>query len=217
METRNAQNWGSILLLAVLAAFFAGCASERYARPSEGMVQRGIASWYGPNFHGKKTANGEIYDMDGITAAHRELPLGTILDVKNLENGREVRVRVNDRGPYIRGRILDLSRGAARELDMLNQGLAKIELRVVKVGEGRPGPSRMTRYTVQIGAFQNYDNAVAMQEKLRRQDREVQAEISQHNDVHRVRVGLYTKRPEAEDMRRRLARLGFEAVVIPIN
>ena len=205
------------LLLAFAAAFLAGgCASERYARPSEGTVQRGIASWYGPGFHGRPTASGEIYDMDALTAAHRELPLGTILDVENLENGRTVRVRVNDRGPYIRGRVLDLSRGAARKLDMVNKGLAKVELRVIEVGQGRAGPSRLTRYTVQVGAYREYDNALAVQEKLRQSGDNFPVKIYAHKDVHRVRVGIYSKRTEAEDIRRRLARLGFDAAIVPI-
>lgn len=92
----------------------------------------GIASWYGPGFHGKRTASGEIYDMYGISAAHKTLPFGTIVKVVDLETQRSVVVRINDRGPFIEGRIIDLSYGAALELGMVRKGLAKVGLKIVK-------------------------------------------------------------------------------------
>jgi rare lipoprotein A len=99
------------------------------------MRERGIASWYGEDFHGWLTANGEVYDMEALTAAHRTLPLGTWVLVTNVENGRQVRVRINDRGPYLYGRVLDLSLAGARELDMVESGVAAVQLEVV----GNPG------------------------------------------------------------------------------
>ncbi|MCK5786433.1 MAG: septal ring lytic transglycosylase RlpA family protein [Candidatus Sabulitectum sp.] len=96
-----------------------------------GLELRGTASWYGIPFHGRKTANGETYDMNGLTCAHRTLPFGTILLVRNLGNNRTVTVRVTDRGPFISGRIVDLSRGAASALDMLDTGTALVSLKVV--------------------------------------------------------------------------------------
>jgi rare lipoprotein A len=107
------------------------------ARPGEntpvgpGRPEVGLASWYGEPHHGQPTASGEIYDMNGLTAAHRTLPLGTRLRVVNLENGRVVRVRVNDRGPYVDGRIVDLSREAARALDMEQRGVAPVRIEVI--------------------------------------------------------------------------------------
>ncbi len=95
---------------------------------AEGFHEVGVASWYGPNFHGKQTANGEIYNQHLYTAAHRVLPLGTYIYVENLENGEVVRVRINDRGPFAHNRIIDLSRKAALELGMLNQGTARVRL-----------------------------------------------------------------------------------------
>jgi rare lipoprotein A len=95
-------------------------------------VEVGLASWYGEPHHGRPTASGEIFDMTQLTAAHRTLPLGTGLRVVNLENGRAVRVRVNDRGPYVAGRILDLSRRAADALDMVEQGIARVRLEIVE-------------------------------------------------------------------------------------
>ncbi len=95
------------------------------------MKERGIASWYGEDFHGWLTANGETYDMEALTAAHRTLPLGTWVLVTNVENGRQVRVRINDRGPYLYGRVLDLSLAGARVLDMVDSGVAAVQLEVV--------------------------------------------------------------------------------------
>lgn len=95
------------------------------------MKERGIASWYGEDFHGWLTANGETYDMEALTAAHRTLPLGTWVLVTNIENGKQVRVRINDRGPYLYGRVLDLSLAGARELDMVDGGVAAVQLEVV--------------------------------------------------------------------------------------
>ena len=96
-----------------------------------GLELRGTASWYGIPFHGRQTANGETYDMNGLTCAHRTLPFGTILLVTNLGNTKSVTVRVTDRGPFISGRIVDLSRGAAAALDMLDTGTALVSLKVV--------------------------------------------------------------------------------------
>lgn len=101
-----------------------------------GIKERGIASWYGEQFHGKQAANGEIFDMGALTAAHRTLPLGSMIRVTNLTNGKHVRVRINDRGPYANGRILDLSLAAADRLGMVHGGLSVIQLEVI--GDRRP-------------------------------------------------------------------------------
>ncbi len=95
------------------------------------MSQRGTASFYAEAFHGRRTASGEIYDMNSMTCAHRTLPFGTILDVENLENGSTVTVRVNDRGPFVGGRIIDLSRAAADRLGIIEPGTSEVMLRVV--------------------------------------------------------------------------------------
>lgn len=95
------------------------------------LSQGAVASWYGPGFHGRRTANGEVYDQEALTAAHRTLPFGTVLRVTNLSNGRKVEVRINDRGPYIVGRELDLSHGAAAALHMDRAGLARVRIEVL--------------------------------------------------------------------------------------
>ena len=103
--------------------------------PSALMTQVGYASWYGPGFHGKRTASGEVYDMYGMTAAHKTLPFGSLVRVVDLETGRSVVVRINDRGPYVKGRIIDLSYGAARELGLDKKGVAKVRIEVLSLGD----------------------------------------------------------------------------------
>ena len=98
-------------------------------------VYIGVSSWYGPNFHGKLTANGEVYDMYGVTAAHKTLPLNTVARVTNVENDKSVILRITDRGPYISGRMLDCSMGAAKKLDFYEQGTAKVKVEVIEWGD----------------------------------------------------------------------------------
>ena len=104
-----------------------------------GIKDRGVASWYGEQFHGRQAANGEIFDMDALTAAHRTMPLGSIVRVANLANGKYLHVRITDRGPYVNGRILDLSRAAAVQLGMAREGTTHVQVEIV--GQRRPQPS----------------------------------------------------------------------------
>jgi rare lipoprotein A len=213
-ELRGAVRWQLALNFLILAfcVQLVACAGRRLERPKVGTVERGMASWYGDKFHGRPTASGEVYDMHGLTAAHRELPLGTRVAVRNLDNGREVTVRINDRGPFIRGRILDLSYGAAKKLGMVRAGLARVEIRVLGVGEGPPGPLLTTGYAVQVGAFRDRDNALALRDRLTGRYQEVQ--ILTAEGWHRVWVGRFRDRAEAENLRRELARQGFRAVLV---
>ena len=105
---------------------------EEWLNTAEGLVQTGIASWYGGDFHGKRTANGEIYDMNKLTAAHKYLPFHTLVEVENLDNKKKVLVRINDRGPFVKRRIIDLSRKAAQRIGMEDTGTARVRLRIVK-------------------------------------------------------------------------------------
>lgn len=104
------------------------------AAPGEQVVYRetGPASWYGPGFHGRETASGETFDQNRLTAAHRRLPLGSLITVTNLENGRSIRVAINDRGPYVRGRVLDLSKAAARRLGMVDDGVVRVRIEATR-------------------------------------------------------------------------------------
>ncbi|MAZ60699.1 MAG: hypothetical protein CMG50_00795 [Candidatus Marinimicrobia bacterium] len=103
---------------------------------NKGNVLRGVSSWYGPNFHGKLTANGEVYDMYGVTAAHKTLTLGTVVRVTNLDNEKSLILRINDRGPYVDGRILDCSFGAAKKLGFHEKGTANVEIKIIEEGDG---------------------------------------------------------------------------------
>jgi rare lipoprotein A len=130
--SRRASTVCALLLLAACVHAPRGAAqaprTERERPREDGLLAEGVASFYGESFRGQKTASGERFDPDGLTAAHRTLPFGTCLHVENAENGRTVTVRVNDRGPYARGRILDLSEGAARLLDLVREGVARVRL-----------------------------------------------------------------------------------------
>ena len=126
----------SLLLLGALGC--AGKPAPDTVPVRAGQAEKGTASWYGAKFHGRTTASGERYDMHAMTAAHRTLPFGAIVEVTNLDNDRQVRVRINDRGPFKKGRIIDLSYAAARKLGMVHAGLARVRLRVVRF-EAPPG------------------------------------------------------------------------------
>jgi len=124
--------WGWGAALGALALGAAGCTALRPTPPVTNGVQTGVASWYGPGFHGKRTANGEIYDQYELTAAHPSLPLGTRAMVTNLTNGRAVEVRINDRGPFVDGRVIDLSYAAARSVGMIGPGTAPVRVEVLE-------------------------------------------------------------------------------------
>ncbi|MEZ4845707.1 MAG: septal ring lytic transglycosylase RlpA family protein [Bdellovibrionota bacterium] len=109
------------------------------SKPFDGKNEEGYASWYGDKFHGRKTASGETYDMYAMTAAHRQAPFGTNVKVINLDTGRETIVKINDRGPFVRGRIIDLSRKAAEQIGMIGNGTARVRLEFLKQSPDRPG------------------------------------------------------------------------------
>jgi rare lipoprotein A len=129
--------WGAVAVTG-LAISLAGCGFfSKQPKPiatAPGSTQTGVASWYGPGFHGRRTANGEVYDQYGLTAAHRTLPHGTRVEVTNLSNGRVVRVRINDRGPYVDDRVIDLSYTAAQRIGMIGPGTASVRIEVLPAG-----------------------------------------------------------------------------------
>ncbi len=178
----------------------------------KGAWQQGIASWYGPGFHGNPTTSGEIYDQNDLTAAHRTLPLGTRVAVTNLINGRTVEVRINDRGPFVGDRLIDLSYAAARQLEMIGPGTAPVRLEVL----GPFAEVTAVAYAVQVGAFADRVNA----ERLRTQ-------LAQHFDnvyispldngtsrFYRVRLGRFPEREDASVHARALAPFGLPAVIV---
>lgn len=180
-------------------------------------IEEGVASWYGPNFHGKLTANGEKYDMDGLTAAHRTLPFNTFLRVKNLDNGESVRVRINDRGPYAKDRIIDLSRKAARQIDMIGSGTANVELILL---EGNLDDSRITdlkvpTYTVQLASFKEEGKAFSHSQKIR--GSRVETIKTGDQTVYRVYFGIYVDEDEAREKQKELEQKGYHGYVKQIQ
>ncbi|MBW2065739.1 MAG: septal ring lytic transglycosylase RlpA family protein [Deltaproteobacteria bacterium] len=194
-----------------------------------GFVQVGTASWYGRKFHGRPTASGEIFDMHRRTAAHKTLPLGTYVKVINLSNGRSTVVRINDRGPFIKDRIIDLSYAAAKDIGLLKDGLARVKIVALskEVGvlkhDGRAKPIveipevQRGEFTIQVGAFVEMDNALRLAERLKVLFEYV--EISRIVDqnmrtVHRVHVSRSKSLTQAEDIKKRLKEMGFAGAFI---
>lgn len=131
-------------------------------------TETGWASWYGPSYHKRKAANGEVYDMNGMTAAHRTLPLNSLVRVTNLKTEHSELLRITDRGPFVNDRVIDLSKAAAQKLDVYRPGTAKVKIEVLE----SPAPiDRGGRWCVQIGAFKNPEDAAALKEKLARRYR----------------------------------------------
>ncbi len=237
-----------VLVLAAIVWFVIGCTADAPApapeRPpghpkpykvfgkwyqpladSEGFRQRGIASWYGKDFHGKKTSNGEIYDMYAMTAAHKTLPLGTYVRVHNLENNRKVEVRINDRGPFVRGRIIDLSYTAAKEIGIVGPGTAQVEVTALATPVTTDGgaPRRYKPvdlysgdFTFQVGAFVNRENAERLTAKLSEKYKNAHITVYDRGDqiFYRVRVGKFTSLKQAEGQESILIRDGYTDLFI---
>lgn len=209
----------------------------RVKRSARGHIERGTASWYGPGFHAERTSSGEPYDMYAMTAAHKTLPIPVYVRVTNLENGRSVVVRVNDRGPFVGDRIIDLSYTAAHKLDMVREGTAPVEIRVIEAGEEAPSASATatasapapaiaaavpspsvaagidfnSRY-LQTGSFAARENAEAMVNLLARsgiRNASVREVRLGERAVFRVRVGPLDNAIEADDMIERLRVAGI--------
>src|SRR5688572_14946380 len=129
-----------VAILALMVVLAYGCATTQPQEPRPAETLQGVASWYGEEFAGRTTANGEIFDPSLLTAAHRTLPFGTVVDVTNPKTSQTVRVRVNDRGPYIGGRIIDLSYAAAKQIGLIEPGIGEVIFKIVRVGSGEREP-----------------------------------------------------------------------------
>jgi rare lipoprotein A len=199
---------------------------------SAGFVQSGKASWYGRKFHGRPTASGEIYDMYRKTAAHKTLPLGTHVKVTNLSNRRHTIVRINDRGPFVKGRIIDLSYAAAKEIDLVVVGV--VDVKVVALGEeaGKKNTSSGSKpviafkdlkkgtFTIQVGAFQEKKNALQIADRLRILFDYVRVEEYEDKGPHklyRVWISKSETLQKAKLIEKRLEEMGFrEAFVVSL-
>lgn len=189
-----------------------------------------VASWYGRAFHGKKTASGEIFNMYAYTAAHKTLPLGTILKVTDPDTGKSVTVKVNDRGPFVRGRDLDLSYAAAKKIGLIKKGVGKV---YVEVLNRAPDSIKKVRYikktfttskkgpfTVQIGAFTEKSQAYNLKYLLSERYNTivfVQKKVKNGKIYYKVRVGRYFSLKKATSMAERLARDGYPVLILSLS
>lgn len=193
---------------------------------SEGYVEEGIASWYGKKFHGRKTSNGETYDMYAMTAAHKTLPMNVHLKVTNQNNGRSTIVRVNDRGPFVRSRIIDLSYTAAKELGVVGPGTAPVRIEALgykdkgqvstKPVYRQPKSYDLGPFSVQVGAFTVKENAYRLAEQLKSRygaSSVVEAWVD-GKKFFRVRVGLYMNMALAADALLKLENNGYPSSFI---
>ncbi|MGC9324583.1 MAG: septal ring lytic transglycosylase RlpA family protein [Desulfomonilia bacterium] len=195
----------------ILVGFILVSGCSHVPRHGSSWVQIGTASWYGEDFHGKPTATGETYNMYGCSAAHKTLPLGSTVRVTNLTNGRTIIVPINDRGPYVGDRIIDMSYGAARHLGMVEEGLAKVRVEVLKT------PRSLTYgYVLQFGAYTDRDNALNMANQLssRGYTPSVEEVVVKGRTFYRVRLGEFPSLQEAQGIAKMLSSQGISPVVI---
>jgi len=217
---------GAGLAAAVVAS---GCALFRPPAPPpiEDGVQVGMASWYGPGFHGRRTASGEVYDQDALTAAHPSLPFGTRVRVTNLDNGRAVDVRITDRGPFVEGRVIDLSRAAARVIGLIGPGVGRVRLEVaapVAVARAAPATPRLPApaeeparvYLVEVAVLHDQGLAARLRDVLagRFPDTQVAAARVPGDDRYRVRLGPFHEEEEARAHVEHVTRLGYPAALV---
>jgi len=220
---RGAGWWMPTLVATSLGV--AGCSLFHPAPPPVvGGVQVGVASWYGPGFHGNRTANGEIYDQYEMTAAHRTLPLGTRAMVTNLTNGRSVEVRINDRGPFVDGRVIDLSYAAARTLAVVGPGTARVRIDVLGAAIAPPPtlvppPVRdlpTTLFLVEVASLSDAGRAEHLANVLRSRLPEtfVSPLPGGAGTYYRVRIGPFPLRNAAVARAERVTRLGYPAIIV---
>jgi rare lipoprotein A len=183
--------------LALAAVVFGGCAHKKQVKlppppaapapaPKVGDTEAGLASWYGHPYHGRPAANGEIYDMESMVAAHRTLPFNTWVRVTNTVNSKTVDVRIIDRGPFVDGRVIDLSHAAARAIDLLGPGVAPVRLEVIRL----PESIEPAVFAVQVGAFRSRENADRLRDAMAARYGTARVVLRQGNpDLWRVLVG----------------------------
>ena len=190
---------GLMILLAVGACARKEVRYEPFERGKMAQYREvGIASWYGEDYHGRETANGEVYDMYAMTAAHRTLPFHTRVRVTNLDNGKKTELRINDRGPFIPGRIIDLSYSGAKAIGMLGTGTAKVNIEAIGFAGGQSPPLRGT-FAIQVGSFAQKGNATRFHAQLEKKYPSVRILLWESNvqRLYRVRLGAFPSEAEA--------------------
>ncbi len=205
----------------LLLAFATSCSLPpsrvRVPAPATGnLSQTGIASWYGPGFHGKATASGDVYNQNDLTAAHQTLPLGTRVMVTNLENGRSAEVTINDRGPFAKGRVIDLSYSAAQSIGMVGPGTALVRIDVIdspiKLQTIRPALD----YTLQLGSFTRLENAQQLRDRLVQSFADIVIAPQQIKDAtyYRVQLGKFSNRSDAEQRAQQVSQAGYSVIIM---
>jgi rare lipoprotein A len=205
----------SILFFSLV--LLAACASARYETYTGSGYA--IASWYGPEFHGRPTSSGEIFDMNALTCAHKEYPFGTKLSVTNVSNNKTVYCLVNDRGPFVEGRDIDLSYAAAKEIGLIGQGTSRVWIEYMGrdtsyVKEVRYF-SDMGTFTIQVGSFRELSNAERLKMALElKYSRVYITEVEMNGDIYyRVRIGKFSERDEVYHLAKTLADEGYDVLI----
>lgn len=206
-----------IFLLPLIFSILLSCATTGYKTKGSGFA---VASWYGHDFHGRPTASGERFDMYRFTCAHREFPFGTLLRVINTSNGKAVKCIVNDRGPFVSGRDIDLSYAAAREIDLIGPGTVPVRIEYM----GRDTSYiRDVRYftsegpfTIQVGSFRELENALRLKKALELRYRDVYIinAVIDNAIYYRVRIGKFIKRDDAHGLARAMAQEGYSPIIM---
>lgn len=232
------------IILLLITLLFAGCARQRYVAPdttppqkiskpyvvqgkryeplatADGFVQEGFASFYGRDFHGRKTSNGELFDMHALTAAHKTLPFGVYVKVEHKRTGKEVVVRINDRGPFVGNRIIDLSEDAASKIGLLQEGVAAVRISALgyKSGDSYRQPANYDKgsYTIQVGAFTVKENADRYRDVLKKNYGVADVQDSWVKNIHyyRVRVGRFESLRKAQTARDDYEQKGFKGCFV---
>ena len=203
-----------ILSFIIASALFFSCSSTKEVSKYESikgkLIETGIASWYGPNFNGKQTANGETFDMYKLTAAHRTLPFGSIVKVVNKSNNKSVIVRINDRGPFAKRRIIDLSKRAAEKIGLIKTGTALVDLFLVN-DIPIPKELKTPKYSVQIGSFIKIKDAQKLKSSIN--NSRITRAIVNGKIYYRVYVGFFDKIEKAKQLLKNLSNKGINGFV----
>jgi len=204
LRTWRTTEWAALLLAMVLAA---SCSHKRRIHPvapvavQPGYTETGIASWYGRPYHGRPAADGEIYDMEKMTAAHRTLPFNTWVRVENLSNSKTVELRIIDRGPFVGSRMLDVSHAAAEALEMIGPGTARVRMVVIRA----PEPVATGNFAVQVGAYSSRESAEQVRSRMAAQYGTARLVLRPGNpDVWRVLVGAESSEEGASGLAARI-------------
>ncbi|MCX7096567.1 MAG: septal ring lytic transglycosylase RlpA family protein [Methylococcales bacterium] len=180
-------------------------------------IKKGVASWYGPGFHGRKTATGEIFDMYAMTAAHKTLPIPSYAQVTNLENNRSIIVRINDRGPFVRNRELDLSYAAAKNLDMMQDGTGKIEIKTIPESQALPQLQQLAEEQeqdlyLQVGSFGSQKKALQLKDKItafQLPEPDIRSSTYKRSTLYKVQIGPIDSESSAKELSEQLAKIGI--------